>query len=146
MGTTVKIFILIGLYLVNLIIAQDSTSSGVLIVEMLGFTNDAGTAKIALSDTKEDYNDHTKAYRGLSVAIANGTAQVVFENLAYGLYAVKVYHDANGNDKMDTNFMGIPQEAYGFSNEARGTFGPASWEDAKFSLNSDTLRITITIH
>jgi uncharacterized protein (DUF2141 family) len=140
-----RIFILIGLWFCTFVLAQDSTATGVLIVEMVGFKSDAGTAKIALSNTKEDYDIYTVAYRALSVDIAKGTARVVFKELAYGDYAVKVFHDENSNDKLDTNFIGVPKEAYGFSNEARGTFGPASWKDAKFTLERDTLQIRITI-
>jgi len=44
-----------------------------------------------------------------------------------------------------TNFLGIPNEEYGFSNNARGRGGPASWEDAKFLFNllKDTLNIRV---
>ena len=56
-----------------------------------------------------------------------------------------MFHDQNNNDKLDSNFMGIPNEPYGFSNNARGTFGPASWDDAKFEIKSDSLVISITV-
>ncbi|MEK8015864.1 MAG: DUF2141 domain-containing protein [Candidatus Parabeggiatoa sp.] len=49
-------------------------------------------------------------------------------------YAIAAYHDANGNEKLDKNFFGIPKEGYGFSNNARGTFGPPSFEKAAFEL------------
>ncbi|HIE03040.1 MAG TPA: DUF2141 domain-containing protein [Thiotrichaceae bacterium] len=49
-------------------------------------------------------------------------------------YAIAAYHDTNGNEKLDENFFGIPKEGYGFSNNARGTFGPPSFEKAAFQL------------
>jgi uncharacterized protein (DUF2141 family) len=56
-------------------------------------------------------------------------------NLQNGkIYAIAAYHDANGNEKLDENFFGIPKEGYGFSNNARGTFGPPSFEKAAFQL------------
>jgi uncharacterized protein (DUF2141 family) len=51
-------------------------------------------------------------------------------------------HDANDNGKLDRNFMGIPSEGYGFSNNA-GEFGPASFADAAFDVAADT---NLTIH
>jgi uncharacterized protein (DUF2141 family) len=52
-------------------------------------------------------------------------------------YAVAAYHDANSNKKLDANFFGIPQEGYGCTNNARGTLGPPSFDDAAILLNKD---------
>jgi uncharacterized protein (DUF2141 family) len=49
--------------------------------------------------------------------------------LPKGAYAVSAFHDVNNNGKLDTNPFGMPKEPYGFSNNARGTFGPPSIED-----------------
>ena len=49
-------------------------------------------------------------------------------------YAVGLYLDVNGNNRMDKNFLGMPKEQYGFSNNAKGRFGPPSFEDASFNL------------
>ena len=50
-----------------------------------------------------------------------------------GVYAVGMLHDENNNGKMDTDMLGIPKEGYGASNDARGSFGPPSVNDARFS-------------
>jgi uncharacterized protein (DUF2141 family) len=140
-----KYLLLVVLISNTIIFAQDSTVTGTIIVDMIGFKSDEGSVKVALCNTNEDFDDQKNAFRGVSAGITRGMSQTIFEELVYGEYAVKVYHDENSNDKMDTNFLGIPKECYGFSNDARERFGPASWEDAKFILNSDTLNITITI-
>ncbi len=57
--------------------------------------------------------------------------------LEAGSYALAAYHDANDNKKIDKSFTGIPTEKYGFSNNARGTFGPPSLSDQLFQLKSD---------
>lgn len=69
--------------------------------------------------------------------ISNKESSVVFKNVPSGSYAVSYVHDANDNDKMDTNFVGIPKEDYGCSNNATGFMGPPKWIDAKFELKSD---------
>lgn len=63
---------------------------------------------------------------------------VMFENVKSGDYAITTFHDENDNDKLDTNFMGIPKELYGFSNDAKGSFGPPSFEKAKVKITGTT--------
>jgi uncharacterized protein (DUF2141 family) len=96
---------------------------------------------LAIYDTEEDFLENT--YRGTTSSIANQTCEVVFENIPKGIYAISIFHDENDNGKMDTNFMGIPKEDYGCSNNASGFMGPPKWKDAKFELTNDT---TITIN
>jgi uncharacterized protein (DUF2141 family) len=45
--------------------------------------------------------------------------------------------DVNRNNKMDRNFIGIPKEQYGFSNDARGSFGPPCFAEASFTVSGD---------
>jgi uncharacterized protein (DUF2141 family) len=62
-----------------------------------------------------------------------GTLKVLFKNIQLGEYAVSIFHDANENGVLDMNFMGIPKEGFGFSNDAMGVFGPPTFTKAKFS-------------
>ena len=54
--------------------------------------------------------------------------------LPHGEYAIAVFVDANGNGKMDKNFLGIPKEQYGFSNNVMGRMAAPSFEQAKFEV------------
>lgn len=63
--------------------------------------------------------------------------------LPKGTYAVRVFHDANSNKKLDIGLFG-PEEVYGFSNNARGWFGPPDLSKQLFSLEQDlTLSIKL---
>lgn len=73
--------------------------------------------------------------------IHNGTALCVFKRIPKGLYGLSGFHDENGNGKLDTNFVGMPVEDYCASRGARGTFGPPSFEDAKFKFQGGTKRL-----
>jgi uncharacterized protein (DUF2141 family) len=85
-----------------------------------------------------------KAVAKQRIPVSGGAATVEFRNLAAGTYAVAAYHDANGNGKMDANFLGIPKEPTGSSNDAKGRMGPPSFKDAQIQLNSDlTIQITM---
>ncbi|MDR1371269.1 MAG: DUF2141 domain-containing protein [Dysgonamonadaceae bacterium] len=73
------------------------------------------------------------------------TVNVIIENVKPGEYAISLYQDENGNNKLDMGTFG-PTEKYGFSNNAKGMMGPPKYEDCKFPVeeNEDT-EISITI-
>lgn len=112
--------------------AQD----GVLTVKIAGLTSDSGSVMFALFNSSESFMDLNKAFRRDAKSISNKACQWVVEDLPPGRYAISVYHDENGNSKLDTGLFGAPKEPYGFSNNARGKFGPPDWEDAVFEFKS----------
>jgi uncharacterized protein (DUF2141 family) len=61
-------------------------------------------------------------------------ATVVTLELPPGRYAIGVYVDGNQNGVLDTNFVGMPKEMYGFSNDARNRFSPPEWSKASFDI------------
>ena len=68
-------------------------------------------------------------------------------DLAPGAYAVSVIHDLNGNGDIDLNMLGMPTEGYGFSNDARGTLGPPSFDAAAVMVGAtDPTRIDVTLN
>jgi uncharacterized protein (DUF2141 family) len=142
------IFSLILILSCNLF-AQDSTliepDSGTLVVTLTEIPADKGQIRVALAHSQEEYEKKGVAFRTASVSIKNSQAEVIFTELPYGDYAIKVFHDENEDGELDTNFLGIPSEAYGFSNNARGSFGPASWKDARFIFDSQTDSMVIKL-
>ena len=80
---------------------------------------------------------------GVIEEVGTGTATYTFE-LPSGTYAIGIFVDANYNNEMDRNFFGVPKEQYGFSNDAKGSFGPPSFKDASFTVSGDMmLQITL---
>ncbi len=109
---------------------------------VLNRTDAGGTMRVALCPSEESYSSQ----RGCVLKEVKATAGVVavhFPNTLAGTYAVKVFHDVDENGTLDTNWMGIPKEPYGFSNDAMGTFGPPSFQQASFKVG--TGRTTIRI-
>lgn len=72
-----------------------------------------------------------------------GTVTITVE-IPDGIYALASYQDENNNGKMDL-FFGIPKEAYGFSNDAKGVLLPPSFNKASFMVNGDTT-VTFTLN
>jgi len=75
-------------------------------------------------------------------SIKDGTCTVTFENVTPGEYAIMVLHDANENNQMDFEENGMPLESYGMSNNPR-SFGPPVYDDAKFTMGDENLKISI---
>jgi uncharacterized protein (DUF2141 family) len=127
-------------------LAADSRPTGAITATMVGFRNEKGLFRISLFDSKHGYpGDRARAFRTGSGRIQNGTATFSFADVPHGTYAIAVFHDENGNDKMDTNALGIPKEGGGASNDARGRFGPPKFDDAKFVLRDAQLKLRINI-
>lgn len=100
-----------------------------------------GDIRIAVFDSKQSYQSKQKPIHAVVLPIKSVEMEWQNKHLPFGNYAIAVYHDQNKNGELDTNLLGIPKEAYGFSNNARGKFGPASWKDAAFEVSSKS-----TIH
>jgi uncharacterized protein (DUF2141 family) len=145
MRLLISLMAILHMIIITGVLGQEQSRQGDLTILINGFENNEGVVKIALSDTHEDYEAEDQAFRGVETKIMKETAIWTFEKVPFGEYAIKIYHDEDSDNELDTNFLGIPSESYGFSNNARGSFGPASWEDAKFLFQSprDSLHITL---
>ena len=101
---------------------------------------------VAVYNSETAYKERTPRTAEAKIKIVNQEASTVFKGMPYGAYAVAMYHDRNANGKMDENAMGIPKEPYGFSNNARGIFGPPSYKKAMFELNMPKKEIHISLN
>jgi len=135
-------FIMTSVFTIASALAVEANSTE-LVIHIQGFENSKGVAKVAICNSQENYNNSTP-FKGLNFKIINNQAEKTI-TLPYGEYAIKVYHDENSNNELDTMMFGIPSEDYGFSNDAKGSFGPPEYKDAAFILNSPEKKITINI-
>lgn len=121
-------------------------SGDIIRVEIDGFRSDKGQAMCALFSSAKDFpKNGDKAIARAKSGVSHGKAVCEFPGVAPGRYAVSVFHDENSNSKMDTNFMGIPREGVGASNNATGHFGPPKFDAAAFQYAGGKLVLTITI-
>lgn len=118
---------------------------GTLLIKVENIKVNQGKIMLAIySDDLEFLSETT--YRSIHHEVNElGTTMVKITDLPYGNYAISIYHDENNNGKLDTNFMKIPKEPYGFSNNARGMFGPPKVNEAKFSFSTMEQEIKIEI-
>jgi len=64
----------------------------------------------------------------------NETGEYVVSNLPPGSYAIQTFQDINANDKMDTSWLGLPLEPFGFSRDATPFLSKPSFDEVKFTL------------
>jgi uncharacterized protein (DUF2141 family) len=84
----------------------------------------------------------------LCIILANCRVDItifIFLNIPPGTYALAVIHDENMNGKLDTNWLGIPKEGYGFSNAAKATLGAPSFSAASFRYDGQDMELTISL-
>ena len=125
--------------------AQDIST---LTIRISGARNARGKIGVTLFQNAQGFpDDISKAIRQQSVDIDPNTlnGQVTFKDLPRGTFAVSVLHDENGNGKMDKNFMGIPKEGYGASNNPSKKRRAPTFDEAKFSLNAARQTIEIKL-
>jgi uncharacterized protein (DUF2141 family) len=75
-------------------------------------------------------------------SVRGGAAVCVFKGVTKGVYGISAFHDQNNNGKLDTNFIGLPTEDYCASRDARSSFGPPRFGDAKFSYAGGAQRLS----
>lgn len=108
-------------------------------VTITGLRSEKGTLYLSLYNSAEGYpKNPSAAFRLSSAPISNGRGVFVLDDIPRGVYAIACYHDENNNGKLDTNFFGIPVEGTGASNNARSSWGPPKFRDAKFAVDGDT--------
>jgi uncharacterized protein (DUF2141 family) len=129
-------------FITNLLFFQNS---GSIVVNIQNIKSDKGKIMIALYDSQKTYMKEEKAIDKQVATIKNKQASVTFKNLKYGKYAFVLFHDANNDNKLNTNLVGIPTEDYAFSNNASGMFGPPSFNKSSFSVNSEKVTFTLKI-
>jgi uncharacterized protein (DUF2141 family) len=114
--------------------ADDAASpTGRVSLEISGIVSAGGEIAVALYAQEGAWlgSNPVAAQR---VPAEGGVMTIVFEGLAPGRYAASVYQDINANGALDTGFMGIPSEPYGFTSGAVARFGPPAFDAASFEI------------
>ena len=124
--------------------ADAAWANGVLEVTVTGIRSDKGTVLVAVCDAATFLQEICR-YKGRAPAAA-GSVVVRIADIPPGIYAAQAYGDENDNGKIDRNFVGIPTEGLGFSNDAKMRFGPPSFKEAAFTLRPDGGRIQFALH
>jgi uncharacterized protein (DUF2141 family) len=106
--------------------------SNTLNISINGFESKTGQAYVCLFDNAKGFpNESQTAFKCQSFKITGDNIIVSISDIPSGNYAVAVVHDTNKNGKLDTNFLGIPKEGYGASNNVLPKMTPPKFEASK---------------
>ena len=135
------IFSIFMLVCVGISFAQKQYS---LTVKVTGIENYNGEIELALYKDPKKFAKVGQTYRLVRMKPDNSTLTYEFKNLDQGKYAVCLFHDENNNKICDKNFLGIPTEAYAFSNNIRPRFSVPTFEECSTYLDKNkTISIKI---
>jgi uncharacterized protein (DUF2141 family) len=119
---------------------------GRITVKVTNLRSTNGDLVVALFNSKQGFPVKIEtAVRKLVIQADGVQHEAVFDDVPYGTWAVSVQHDENRNGKLDTNFLGMPKEGVGASNNPRSRFGPPSFDSAKFTVDKNENEIVINL-
>jgi len=114
-----------------------------LTVEIGGLRNQDGTLCLSLFSSEQGFPNQSD--RAVSRCIQAGETSATFDQLAPGRYAVAVIHDANKDGKLNTGFLGIPKEGFGFSRNPRIATRAPNFRDTAFLVSGESTKIQISL-
>lgn len=117
-------------------------------VKILDIRNSTGAVACALFESPEGFPTEFlhSATNIMMIKVRDTQARCDFEDIPPGTYALAVIHDENMDGKLGTNWLGVPTEGYGFSNDATASFGAPSFDAASFPYDGENLDMTISLN
>lgn len=97
-----------------------------------------GNLMIQVLDSEPAFDAETAVPTVAIIQRVDSSSLTFSMDLPAGDYAIRIFHDVNHNGKLDENFIGMPKEPIGFSNNASYNFGPPGWSESKFELSGPT--------
>ena len=112
-------------------------------IQVKGIKRQQGVIRVCLVQQKEDFL--RDCFKSQVKQVQGKEVNLTFSELPSGTYAISLYHDEDGNGKLNrSKLMGLPREPYGFSNNPSSLFGPPKYEKCTFPFPANhTLTITL---
>ncbi|MBX2875782.1 MAG: DUF2141 domain-containing protein [Saprospiraceae bacterium] len=119
-------------------------NQGQISLEIENIKQARGVMRIGVYADEDSYLKKPLYFQSLPVSSTN-LLTVRLKDIPFGTYAISLYHDRNGNGKLDSNWMRIPKEPYGFSRNPATTFGPPKFQKAAFKHNEEITELKIKL-
>jgi uncharacterized protein (DUF2141 family) len=138
------IFVILLVFCFQTTLSKNNSKTGTVIVEVGGFINNEGAVLSQIFNSPVFFPTKSKqAFRDIKGKITSNKAKLYFYDLPFGQYALTTHHDENNNGFMDKNFLGMPNEGYGLSNNPKIFLTIPTFEECSFNLNSDSLVVYV---
>ena len=130
-------------FIIETRVVAEEDRTGSLLIRIVGLASDEGKVRVAVFNSEALWLQKPVYARILD--IEGGVSAWNIEDIPVGNYGIAVFHDLNENAVNDANFLGIPKEPYGFSNNVRARFGPPKWKKAMFTVSDSASDIEIKV-
>lgn len=132
------------IFLFGMLIGIFPTNNPQLTIKISNIEKTKGEIKVGIFNTDRNFLKEGAAIRNYSVKVDKNTAVLTITDLPKGEYAVSMYHDENSDNECNRNFIGIPKEPYGFSNNIKPKMSAPKYNDCKFTFEENkTLNIKL---
>ncbi|OBX23665.1 MULTISPECIES: DUF2141 domain-containing protein [Bizionia] len=114
-----------------------STDAPKLTINIQNIEKIQGHIIIGIYNAEEGFLEKDSEIKHYKLTVKENVESLVIDDLPKGDYAISMYHDENSDGICNLNFIGIPKEPYGFSNNFKPKFSAPKFVDCKFSLIED---------
>lgn len=137
------LFFVLGIMMANFALGQGSRQT----LNVQKLNGHKGKLYIGWYNKAAEFRQAEKACLQKIVAVqGKEQANIIFDNVPPGTYAIAIFFDENDNGKMDTNFFGIPKEKYGFSNNVYPMMRAATFKESAIVIGNKEETISIRLH
>jgi uncharacterized protein (DUF2141 family) len=134
----------LALSLLAPLVAPGPAAAAQLTVTVNGLRNANGNIELSIYNDASQWPDHPTPDHHQKKPAAAGSVTFTFD-LPPGTYAAAGYHDENGNGKFDKTMLGLPEEGYTLSNNAKPFLSAPAWEKVNFQLPASGASVTMTM-
>jgi uncharacterized protein (DUF2141 family) len=125
------------IYFITLLSLLSANKTGDLLINVTNIRNNNGLIAYIIFDSQAGWpNNIQEAYTLGTSNISEGNCTIAIMDIPYGKYAISILHDENNNQKLDKNFLGIPQEGIGASNNNYRRYGAPLYEESLINIVS----------
>lgn len=107
-------------------------------LEISGFNNTNGQLAIAIFNNANSFESENDTYKDSTLIVTGDEMIILIEDVDPGTYAISIFHDENTNEELDVNWLGIPEEGFGFSNNPAIGFSAPEYNDCSFTIEENT--------
>jgi uncharacterized protein (DUF2141 family) len=114
--------------------AQAQDEGATLVIHVHNISPKGGVLRLGLYDQARYPDDDAAPVASADVKVEAGENVITLTNILPGTYAIQTFQDINGNNKMDTSWLGLPLEPFGFSRDAQPRLSKPRFAAVKFDL------------
>lgn len=127
-------------------VAGQNAFAGEVCFDITQIKSNEGKLMINILGSEAEYNDDAAAIASIMIPAQKDSVSVCVDAFNTGFHGIRVFHDVDNDGELASNLVGMPTEPWGMSNNAKGSFGPPSWDDMKFEVTESGAKQSIQLN